>query len=167
MAKANYVGRVGALAVALGIGTAVFASPGVVWAQPSDDASSSDSAGSSADPADADDSPQSEGAESGESDDESDDDESGDRDDQSGDAESGDSDDESAEGDDESGDDDTSEPKRRSSYGSRQHDAAPDRADRSVDAGPEVDGGEAETVDDADPAEAPSSTRVDDEPGAV
>ncbi|WP_370330565.1 Ig-like domain-containing protein [Mycolicibacterium hippocampi] len=44
MAKANYVGRVGALAVALGIGAAVVTAPGVVWAQPDSDTSSSGNA---------------------------------------------------------------------------------------------------------------------------
>ncbi|CAA0114778.1 Uncharacterised protein [Mycolicibacterium vanbaalenii] len=47
MAKANYVGRVGALAVALGIGTAVVTAPGQVWAQSGEEASSSDTADSS------------------------------------------------------------------------------------------------------------------------
>lgn len=41
MGYAHHVGRVGALAVALGIGTAIVASPGVVWAEPADSGSSS------------------------------------------------------------------------------------------------------------------------------
>ena len=40
MGYAKYVGRVGALAVALGIGTAVTSTPGVAWAAPSDSDSS-------------------------------------------------------------------------------------------------------------------------------
>ena len=41
MGYANYVGRVGGLAVALGVGVAVATTPGVAWAGPSDSGSSS------------------------------------------------------------------------------------------------------------------------------
>ena len=36
MGHARHIGRVGALAVALGIGTAIATSPGAAWATPSD-----------------------------------------------------------------------------------------------------------------------------------
>ncbi|HYO03310.1 MAG TPA: hypothetical protein VET27_16135 [Mycobacterium sp.] len=52
MGNTKYVGRVGALAVALGIGTAVVTSPGVAMADPSADSSSApDSSSSNASPA--------------------------------------------------------------------------------------------------------------------
>ncbi|MGD9513145.1 MAG: phosphodiesterase, partial [Mycolicibacterium sp.] len=41
MGYAQFVGRVGALAVALGVGAATVALPGAAWAEPSDAASSS------------------------------------------------------------------------------------------------------------------------------
>ena len=43
MGYATYIGRVGALAVALGIGAAVANTPGVAWAEPSDSTSGSSS----------------------------------------------------------------------------------------------------------------------------
>ncbi len=42
-AYAKYIGRVGALAVALGVGGAVAATPGVAFAEPTDSSSSSSS----------------------------------------------------------------------------------------------------------------------------
>ena len=36
MGYAIYIGRVGALAVALGVGVAVASTPGVAWAEPTD-----------------------------------------------------------------------------------------------------------------------------------
>ena len=52
MSNAKYIGRVGALAVALGIGTAVATTPGVAMAEPPPDSSSAaDSASSNASPA--------------------------------------------------------------------------------------------------------------------
>jgi len=47
MGYARYVGRVGGLAVALGVGVAVATTPGVAWAEPTDPGSSSSSADSS------------------------------------------------------------------------------------------------------------------------
>ena len=47
MGYVSYVGRVGALAVALGVGSAVATMPGVALAQPSDSNSSSPSSGES------------------------------------------------------------------------------------------------------------------------
>ena len=44
MRYAAYVGRVGALAVALGIGSAIASTPGVAWAEPDPSPRSSDSA---------------------------------------------------------------------------------------------------------------------------
>ena len=44
MGYAAYVGRVGALAVALGVGWAIASTPGVAWAEPGSSPSSSDSA---------------------------------------------------------------------------------------------------------------------------
>ena len=41
MGHARYIGRVGALAVALGIGAAVANTPGVAWAEPDSTANSS------------------------------------------------------------------------------------------------------------------------------
>ena len=43
MGYATYIGRVGALAVALGIGVAVANTPGVAWAEPSDSSPSGSS----------------------------------------------------------------------------------------------------------------------------
>ena len=43
MGYSTYIGRVGALAVALGIGAAVANTPGVAWAEPSDSSSSGSS----------------------------------------------------------------------------------------------------------------------------
>ncbi len=51
MGNAKYIGRVGALAVALGIGTAVATTPGVAVAEPSTDSSSADSPSSNESPA--------------------------------------------------------------------------------------------------------------------
>jgi YVTN family beta-propeller protein len=48
MGYATYIGRVGALAVALGIGAAVANTPGVAWAEPESASSSSDSSSDSA-----------------------------------------------------------------------------------------------------------------------
>ena len=45
MGNARYIGRVGALAVALGIGTAVANTPGVAWAEPDSSASAGSSSG--------------------------------------------------------------------------------------------------------------------------
>ena len=47
MGYARYVGRVGGLAVALGVGVAVASTPGVAWAEPTDTGSSSSSTDSS------------------------------------------------------------------------------------------------------------------------
>ena len=53
MGYATYTGRIGALAVALGIGAAVANTPGVAWADPdSAESSSSDSSSSDSDSAD-------------------------------------------------------------------------------------------------------------------
>ena len=43
MGYARYIGRVGGLAVALGVGVAVATTPGVAWAGPSDTDSSNSS----------------------------------------------------------------------------------------------------------------------------
>jgi hypothetical protein len=45
MGYAKYVGRVGGLAVALGVGVAVATTPGVAWAEPTDGGSTSSSSG--------------------------------------------------------------------------------------------------------------------------
>ena len=50
MSYAMYVGRVGALAVALGIGAAIAGMPGVAWAGPEDDPDPSGSPGTSQSP---------------------------------------------------------------------------------------------------------------------
>ena len=50
MGTAKYIGRVGGLAVALGVGAAVANTPGVAWAEP--DSSSSGSSASSSSAAD-------------------------------------------------------------------------------------------------------------------
>lgn len=47
MGYANYIGRVGGLAVALGVGMAAGAAPAVAWADPTDSGSASASAGDS------------------------------------------------------------------------------------------------------------------------
>ena len=47
MGTAKFVGRVGPLAVALGIGIALAATPAVAWAEPADSGTSSSSHGSS------------------------------------------------------------------------------------------------------------------------
>lgn len=47
-AYARYIGRIGALAVALGVGMAVATTPGVAWATPDTENNSSDSAGTAA-----------------------------------------------------------------------------------------------------------------------
>lgn len=48
--SARYVGRVGALAVALGVGFAVATSPGVAWAEPETDSTSSDAGAAPSNP---------------------------------------------------------------------------------------------------------------------
>ena len=196
MAKANCVGRVGALAVALGIGTAVVVSPGVAWAQPGSDTSSggadktressqdstpsNDSTGDADSPesGDTDNSDHTEAEDTGDADEsdgsesESDDTESDtDTDDESGDIEEPSDD---GPGDDDSDDDpdseaETSKPRKQSDRDTRPH-APSERVEPSSDAesddGDKPDTDQKATVSEDTVAEPPPA-RGEEEPEAA